>query len=308
MNPKKAMTIPLVRGKILGKGSCSTVFRAVSATPQRGYGDITVAVKSTAIPSCALSLLKEENILKHFRRCPEIVQCYGSDITVEDGVSVQNLFLEYAPYGTLADLIKTGGYLESQVRVFTRMLLRGLSRIHRMDFVHCDLKPDNVLVFPGTETASCYQLKIADFGSAKTLEEKRNFNAGYWRGRFRGTPSYMSPESVAVGKIGPALDIWSLGCIVIEMITGLPPWTLCGSGLQIKTEKDLKYRLVFDEKAGPKIPEGVSKDCRDFLGKCLDRDSNWRWTADMLLLHPFLAPPRGSKAFNQYMFSVLQCN
>ncbi|KAI4296246.1 hypothetical protein L6164_036219 [Bauhinia variegata] len=293
----------VVKEKILGRGSSASVFRAVSHG-----GRLTVAVKATSYLHCVLSLQKEEHILKTFRGCPEIVQCYGSQITVENGVSVHNLFLEYAPHGTLLDLIKKGAFLESQVRDFTRMLLRGLSRIHRMGLVHCDLKPENILVFPGTETATSYQLKVADFGLSLTLEEKRKLDCRRWRGRFKGTPLYMSPESVVAGEIGPALDIWSLGCTVVQMITGLPPWTSWDSGLQIKTMREVMCMLLLDENAAPKIPEGVSKDCRDFLSKCFDRNSKWRWTADMLLLHPFLAPPRSSKDFNQYMASVLQCS
>ncbi|KAI4296209.1 hypothetical protein L6164_036185 [Bauhinia variegata] len=288
------MALYLVKEKVLGKGSYGTVYRGVlSDVPQIGYGGVTVAVKSTSIPPCALSLRKEENILNNFSRCPEIVQCYGSEITVEDGVCVANLILEYAPYGTLSDLIKKGAFSENQVRVFTGMLLRGLSCIHRMGFVHCDLKPENVLVFPGAEMTS-YQLKIADFGLAMTSEEKKNFDPRNWRFRYRGTPLYMSPESVTMGEIEPELDIWSLGCVVLEMVTGLPLW----KSWRIEREDDFLCRLVF-LRAKPRIPETVSMECRDFLSKCFDRESDRRWSADMLLKHPFLAPnhPRRS-SFN----------
>ncbi|KAI4296245.1 hypothetical protein L6164_036218 [Bauhinia variegata] len=288
-------TIHLVKEKLLGEGSFGTVFRAFSTTPE---GGLTVAVKATptSFQPGALSLLKEENILNSFRHCPEIVQCYGSEITEEEGVCVQNLFLEYAPYGTLADLIKKGAFIESQVRVHTRMLLRGLSCIHRMGLVHCDLKPDNVLVFPGTGIMPYYQLKIADFGLAMTLEEKKlDARDRRW---FRGTPFYMSPESVATGDIEPALDIWSLGCVVLEMMTGLPAWT----SWNIECLENFLFRLV-SGRITPRIPESLSMECRDFLSKCLDRDSKGRWTADMLLKHPFVAAdPRRSSLSSGFGF------
>ena len=91
----------------------------------------------------------------------------------------------------------------------------------------------------------------------------------------------MSPESVELGLIEAPLDIWSLGCIVVEMVTGLLAWD------PIPDEETLMYALVV-EKQVPKIPDRASEECQDFLNKCFLRDPSERWTADMLLNHPFL--------------------
>ncbi|XP_019242030.1 PREDICTED: cytokinesis protein sepH-like, partial [Nicotiana attenuata] len=85
--------------------------------------------------------------------------------------------------------------------------------------------------------------------------------------------------SVAHGIHGKAVDIWALGCIVVEMITGRRLW-LCH-----KNSDDLDFKITHEE---PVIPSNVSNICKDFLVKCFEKDHNWRWTADMLLNHPFI--------------------
>nr|KYP35302.1 Serine/threonine-protein kinase BCK1/SLK1/SSP31 [Cajanus cajan] len=159
------------------------------------------------------------------------------------------------------------------------MLLKGLHCIHEKGVVHCDLKPYNILMFPTWKSQTWNQVKIADFGLAKTREEA-DAELGLRKLKFRGTACYMSPESV-IGVIGTALDIWSLGCIVIEMMTGLDAWN------NIESRKDLMLKLALHREAPP-IPEGMSWVCKDFLSKCFVKNPTRRSTAAMLLNHPFI--------------------
>nr|KYP69019.1 Mitogen-activated protein kinase kinase kinase A [Cajanus cajan] len=188
--------------------------------------------------------------------------------------------MELAPYGSLGELIrKRGAISEDTVRIYTHMLLKGLHCIHEKEVVHCDLKPDNILLFPTWKSETWYQVKIADFGLAKTRKEaKAEFRLR--KMKFRGTPYYMSPESV-IGVIGTALDIWSLGCIVIEMITGMDAWR------NIENQEELMLKLLLHKEAPP-IPDGLSWVCKDFLGKCFVKNPTRRSTAAMLLNHPFI--------------------
>ncbi|KAJ0104549.1 hypothetical protein Patl1_18263 [Pistacia atlantica] len=202
-----------VKVRVLGKGSFGVVYLAVPT-----FGNFPCfAVKSTILKHSS-SLQKERRILEKLSCLPEIVECLGANIDYEDRVGfVYNLYLEYAAGGTLLDVIRSGGKLsEPEVQHYTRLILKGLCSIHEKGYVHCDLKPANILVFPQKDGIN--SIKIADFGLAKEPNETLNPNC--YKFRFRGTPIYMPPESVAFGEIDTALDIWSLGCIVVEMFTG----------------------------------------------------------------------------------------
>ncbi|KAJ7975116.1 Protein kinase-like protein [Quillaja saponaria] len=167
---------------------------------------------------------------------------------------------------------------EIDVQNYTRMILKGLQCIHAKGYVHCDLKPSNVLVFPSKDGCPC-RLKITDFGLSK--EPGETVGEQY---KFHATPRYMSPESLVIGQIGVALDIWSLGCIVVEMVTKKTMWG--------DHKDDYLGELMCQLVAGNDdvlLPESLSEEGKDFLNKCFEIDPRKRWTASMLLNHPFIA-------------------
>ena len=104
---------------------------------------------------------------------------------------------------------KSISLIPQKIIAFTTMILRGLCCLHATGYFHCDPKPDNILAFPSDQQEWRVSLKIADFGLAKEPDGKRVPELN--RGIFQGTPIHMSPESVALGEVGPALDIWSPG-------------------------------------------------------------------------------------------------
>ncbi|XP_017628519.1 mitogen-activated protein kinase kinase kinase 20-like [Gossypium arboreum] len=260
--------------KVLGKGSYGVVYLVKTVAP--AYNQI-YALKS-ANEEYSLFLRKEEEILLKFVNCSNIIQCYGGFTSVErEQRMVYNIFLEYAPGGSLLDLIKKyGGKIpERDVNCYTQMILEGLLDIHEKGYIHSDLKPGNILVFPPQHCTRLSTLKIADFGLAK-----REGVQDTWIG-FRGTKYYMSPESI-VGEISGALDIWSLGCIVVQMITGRLPWDTCDGD-------KLNDKLLRGE--SPNIPEDMSELGKSFLKECFVVDPNKRWNASKLLCHPYLLLP-----------------
>jgi serine/threonine protein kinase len=263
------------RVKFLGRGSYGTVHLAKS---RNKYGSSwLMAVKSAAIER-SFSLMKEAQILQEFVNCPEVVRVLGFDVSFEGGLWFYNLFLEYALGGTLHDLIqRSGGKLdECDVQKCTRMILKGLRCIHEKGYVHCDLKPENILVFPSPDGRGS-SVKITDFGLSKIPGDLNELVTK--RYQFRGTPLYMPPECFLEGEIKASLDIWSLGCVVVEMVTGKRVWDwtggVCGLTAQLITK-------------APNIPETMSEIGNDFLRRCFTRDSSDRWTAKMLLHHPFI--------------------
>ncbi|XP_040367474.1 mitogen-activated protein kinase kinase kinase 20-like [Rosa chinensis] len=138
------------------------------------------------------------------------------------GEEVYNLALEVA-WGSLARLIKVfgRGLPESDVRRYTCDLLEGIRHIHKCCYVHCDLKPHNILVVEN-EDDDVYRLvaKVADLGLAKKKDEVQDVLILGPVERWRGTPMYLSPETILYNEQEEPSDIWALGCIVLEMLTG----------------------------------------------------------------------------------------
>ncbi|XVF34367.1 hypothetical protein REPUB_Repub18cG0053300 [Reevesia pubescens] len=180
---------------------------------------------------------------------------------------VYHLVLEYAPGGSFLDLMikKYGGKIpECDAKCYARMLAEGIRDIHKKGYVHSDLKPENILVFPSDTYGSINKLKIADFGLVRRAGERDMPEVEPWMLDFPGTSVYMPPESVTSGNISAALDIWSLRCIVLEMITGKLPW-------EYQNKTDLAIKIGFS-RYPPKIPETMSSTGKDFLMKCFQRD------------------------------------
>ncbi|MQL88626.1 hypothetical protein Taro_021203, partial [Colocasia esculenta] len=119
-------------------------------------------------------------------------------------------------------------------------------------------------------------VKLADLGCAAWMDD-----GCQGRGIISGTPLYMAPE-VARGEVqGPAVDIWALGCTVIEMAIGYPPWR------DVQDPVTTIHRIAFSEDV-PEFPCNLSDDARDFRARCLSKDPRKRWSAEELLSHSFL--------------------
>lgn len=262
-----------VRGDSIGCGSFSTVNLAI---PTKTSSPL-MAVKSCDLFDSSL-LENEKDVLNQLGNCEHIIKCFGGDQSVENGQRLYNLLLEYAPGGSLSRLVKnSGGCLpESDARRYTKSILKGLRYIHAKGFAHCDIKLQNILLFEDGD------VKIADFGLAKKTGEEQSDEQG--RVEIRGTPLYMSPESVNENEYDSPCDIWALGCALVEMVTGKPAWNC-------KPESNIASLLirigVGDEL--PEIPQELSQEAKDFLSKCFVKDPRKRWTADLLLNHPFIA-------------------
>ncbi|KAL2554863.1 mitogen-activated protein kinase kinase kinase 21 [Forsythia ovata] len=275
------------RGAMIGKGGFGRVYLATLKNPKSKYSCLpsVMAVKSAEV-SVSGSIQKEREVFSNVKGCPNIIRCFGEETTIgENGMMVYNLLLEYGSGGTLADMIKKlggNGLPESEVRVYARSILQGLSHIHGIGYVHCDLKPDNILLVHngGRARVSEFRVKIGDFGLAKRAQgNKKRKLEPYWRGTLR----YLAPEAVLGNVQEFPSDVWAFGCIVLEMLTGKPPWY---------GKEELNAEAIL-HKIGegcelPKIPSEISKEARDFLKGCFVRKPMYRLTAEMLLNHPFL--------------------
>ncbi|XP_010926984.1 mitogen-activated protein kinase kinase kinase 20-like [Elaeis guineensis] len=268
-----------VRGATVGRGSFATVSLAFVHDGGESQLPKLMAVKSAPLSQSSF-LQHEESILTRLQHCPYIIRCFSHDLAAGFDAREQsyNLFLEYASGGTLSDLVRRSGgsFPETTVRRFTRSLLEGLRSIHAEGYVHCDIKLQNILV------QSDGDVRIADFGLAKKTGDKVDDCP-----RLRGTPIYMSPESVTRNEYEEPADIWSLGCAVAEMASGRPAWRFSGDG----DVWALLLRIGFGDEL-PEIPAELSDEGKDFLRRCFAKDTEKRWTAEMLLGHPFVADSR----------------
>uniref|UniRef100_A0ACD5ZAW0 Uncharacterized protein n=1 Tax=Avena sativa TaxID=4498 RepID=A0ACD5ZAW0_AVESA len=195
-----------------------------------------------------------------------IVQYYGSELTDE----ALSIYLEYVSGGSIHKLLREyGPFREPVIRNYTRQILSGLAYLHGRNTVHRDIKGANILVGPTGD------VKLADFGVAKHISSFAEIRS------FRGSPYWMAPEVIMNNKgYSLAVDIWSLGCTIIEMATARHPW---------HPYEDVPALFkIANSKDTPEIPESISKDGKDFLSLCLKRDPAQRPSATQLLGHPFV--------------------
>ncbi|KAK1400342.1 Mitogen-activated protein kinase kinase kinase yoda [Heracleum sosnowskyi] len=281
-----------LRSKFLGAGTYGSVYRAECVS----YNSTRIVAVKSSLQKNSWSLKWERAVLDELKGCKEIVHCF----TDEDFSSIEydkgymyNIVLEYANGGTLGQLMESRGGLmpEYEASWYSCMLLKGLSHVHHKGFVHCDMKPDNVLVFdvPFGEYKGVmkYNLKLADFGLAK-LSGEITCGAGH-EYKNRGSLLYSSPESVVFGVHEAPMDIWSLGCMVLEMLLGegglwnrfLDVDEQCLAEL-IANYEDNRLSLLL-----PKF-ECLSVNAKDFVRRCLTTTVQNRWTAEELLKHPFI--------------------
>ncbi len=272
-----------MKGALIGQGSFGCVYLALHAvtgellavkqveTPSPGANSQSDARKKNMIDA----LKREISLLRDLRHA-NIVQYLGCSSSAEH----LNIFLEYVPGGSVQTMLNSYGALpEPLVRSFVRQILHGLSYLHNQDIIHRDIKGANILVDnKGT-------IKISDFGISKKLEASNilsGANNNKHRPSLQGSVFWMAPEVVKQTSYTRKADIWSLGCLVVEMMTGTHPFPDC-SQLQAIFK-------IGGGKAAPTIPESASPEAREFLKQTFEIDHNLRPSADDLMLSPFLTP------------------
>lgn len=264
-----------IKGEMIGKGSFGSVFLGLNVTT----GEM-IAVKQVEVPrygsqdETTLSVLEalrsEVATLKDLDHT-NIVQYLG----FENKNYVYSLFLEYVAGGSVGSLIRLyGKFDENLIRFLAVQVLRGLSYLHSKKILHRDMKADNLLL---DVDGIC---KISDFGISK----KSNNIYSNSDMTMRGTVFWMAPEMVDTKQgYSAKVDIWSLGCVVLEMFAGKRPW----SNLEVVAA----MFKIGKFKSAPPIPEDtqkiISAEGKEFLDACFEINPEKRPTADELLSHPF---------------------
>lgn len=264
-----------IKGELIGRGSFGAVYLALNVTTGEMLAVKQVVVSDGASADCEGldALHKEVETMKDLDHL-NIVQYLG----FEQKKNTYSLFLEYVAGGSISSCLRTlGRFDELLVRFIIRQVLEGLRYLHSNGILHRDLKADNLLL----ETdGTC---KISDFGISKKSQDIYSNNAEM---SMQGTVFWMAPEvihSIVADKkqgYSAKVDIWSLGCVVLEMLAGKRPWS--NEAVISAIYKIGKTKLA------PPIPNDISEDAKDFVHQCFTIDSAKRPTAEKLLEHRFM--------------------
>ncbi|KAF3939469.1 hypothetical protein ABW19_dt0204946 [Dactylella cylindrospora] len=273
------VTLRWQQGNYIGGGSFGSVYAALNLD-----GGYLMAVKEIRlqdpqlIPSIVTAIKDEMSVLEVLDH-PNVVQYYGIQVH-RDKVY---LFMEYCQGGSLAALLEHGRIEdETVIMIYALQMLEGLAYLHENNIVHRDIKPENILLDQNGV------IKFVDFGAAKVIAKQGKTKVEATKpglNSMTGTPMYMSPEVIKgehQGRHG-SVDIWSLGCVVLEMATGRRPWA----------SLDNEWAVMWNIAAGnpPQFPspDQLSEQGMDFLKRCFERDPRKRPTAAELLQHPWIS-------------------
>ncbi|XP_055835744.1 mitogen-activated protein kinase kinase kinase 3-like isoform X2 [Solanum dulcamara] len=253
------------KGKLLAKGTFGNVYAGFNSDNGKmcAIKEVRIIFNDTTSKERLKQLNQEITLLSQFSHT-NIVQYYGSELRGDK----LSLYLEYVPGGSILKLLQEYGPFEEQIiSSYTRKILSGLVFLHERNIAHRDIKGANILVNAKGE------IKLADFGMAKHI------NSCCLMDSFKGSPYWMAPEVVKeTGGSSVSVDIWSLGCTVLEMATAKPPfWGQYGAAALQEDGKDI-----------PEIPRNLSDNAKSFLKLCLQRNPSRRSTAVQLLYHPFV--------------------
>ncbi|KAI8320484.1 kinase-like protein, partial [Martensiomyces pterosporus] len=248
-------------GNCIGRGQFGSVYRALDLETGQ-----MVAVKQIPLDGQNADdmddVMNEVELLKSLSS-PRIVRYHGFVKTP----SHLNLVMEYVENGSLSATLKSfGSFPEKLVLAYAVKIIEGLIYLHGRDVVHCDLKACNILTTKKGNT------KLTDFGVSLNLKLRKPSDESV----VAGTPYWMAPEIIQLEGACMASDIWSLGCTIVELLTGKPPY----SGM---VQMAALYHIVEDDH--PPIPEGISEELKDFLLQCFRKNPSDRPTAAQLMSH-----------------------
>jgi len=276
--------------ELLGSGGMGKVFKARQAGLKRLVALKMILAGAQATPQEAERFRVEAEAVARLQH-PNIVQIY--DIGATDGCPY--LALEYLAGGSLDKRLHGQPLSPRQAAMLVRTLAQAIHCAHQHNIVHRDLKPANILLAPNPKSEirnpkdagdqsisdfgfriSDFTPKIADFGLAKRLDEVL---AMTHTGAVLGTPSYMAPEQAEgrIHQIGPRTDIYALGAILYELLTGRPLFPAAGlleTLERVRSEEPQPPRQV-----QPALPADLETICL----KCLRKDPAERYaTAEAL--------------------------
>ncbi|XP_037556995.1 mitogen-activated protein kinase kinase kinase 1-like isoform X2 [Dermacentor silvarum] len=266
-----------LRGPMLGAGAFSSCYQAMD----RSTGTLMAVKQLPFCRSCQRDDKETAEIMGNIwneiqmmarLEHPHVLPLLGATKHKDQ----YNVFLEWMAGGSVASLLERyGPFPEVTILRYTYQALSGLAYLHENHILHRDLKGANLLV-----DSTGQHLKIADFGSASRLQSKATL-AGEFQGQLLGTIAFMAPEVLRGENYGRSCDIWSVGCVLIEMATNAHPWDNCNTLNHLA----LIYRISCAQ-SPPPVPKMLSLRTQHLALQCLRLRSEDRPPATDLLAHP----------------------
>ncbi|XP_062257026.1 mitogen-activated protein kinase kinase kinase 4 isoform X1 [Platichthys flesus] len=265
----RKVTFKWQRGNKIGEGQYGKVYTCINVDT----GELMAMKEIRFQPNDHKTIKETADELKIFEgiKHPNLVRYFGVELHREE----MYIFMEYCDEGTLEEVSRLG-LQEHVIRLYSKQITTAINVLHEHGIVHRDIKGANIFL------TSSGLIKLGDFGCSVKLRNNTHTMPGEVNSTL-GTAAYMAPEVITRAKgegHGRAADIWSLGCVLIEMVTGKRPWHEYEHNFQIM------YKVGMGHK--PPIPEKLSTEGKDYLGHCLESEPKRRWTASMLLDHPFV--------------------
>jgi WD40 repeat protein/tRNA A-37 threonylcarbamoyl transferase component Bud32 len=244
---------------VLGRGGMGVVYKVRQLRLNRVVALKMILAGDHAEPEAAIRFLAEAEAVARLNH-PHIVQVF----TCGDHDGRLYIEMECVDGGSLADRLDGTPRAAQDAAPLIETVARAIHEAHRLGIVHRDLKPANILLAPdGTP-------KVADFGLAKWVGVETGLTRTSW---VVGSPSYMAPEQAEgkAGKVGPAADVYSLGAVLYELLTGRPPFK---AATMLETLEQVKSaEPVSPTRLQPKLPRDLVTICL----KCLEKDPARRY-------------------------------
>ena len=236
--------------ELIGSGSFGKVFKVKLKGTDKIFA-MKVLNKSYLLKKKLLRYaITECNILKQ-SDCPFIIKLHYSFQTPEN----LYMILDYCPIGDLSYQIQLNLFEEDEAKFYIAELILAIEYLHQHDIIYRDLKPENILIDEEGH------IKLADFGLAKD-----NVSTNVPNKTFCGSPQYLSPEMLSKEGTTKASDIYGIGAILFELISGAPPF--------FNQDENLMYKNISENKL--MFPEFFSQEIKDLLRKMLDKNPTKR--------------------------------
>jgi len=256
--------------KVIGKGSFGKVMQVKKKDTGKIYAMKVLQKEAIINRNQVIHTRSEKSILQQVQH-PFIVGLHYAFQTKDK----LYMILDYVNGGELFFHLKhEGKFSESRVKFYTAEISLALAHLHELGIVYRDLKPENILL-------DCDgHIVITDFGLSKQMMIPPSGDTSEATTHtFCGTPEYLAPEVLRGQGHGTPVDWWSLGTLVYEMLTGLPPFY--SANTNVMYQKILSSELRF--------PPEMSGDCRSFLSGLLERDPDKRMDGEDVMKHPWLS-------------------